>query len=312
MLNTLFFSITASLLVAASTMARADSSPPQPIIDVHIHASNEKSDLMHSDLHSVLQQMKQFNVVMAVVSGADKTLALSWKDAAPHRFIVGPSFPCSGGNYPRMYPCFPQTEGWPEITWLEQAYKTGQMGVMGELLHVYYGISPTDERLLPYFKLANKYAVPIAFHAADGPPKRARKPGCCPNFDDSMADPLLLKSVLDTFPNLRVYLMHGGEVTYHQQAIALMKAYPNVYTDLSILNSVYPKALHEKLLRSFIDAGLEDRIMFGSDNMPLGAIIERLSSFSFLSHHQKRKIFYENAARFFRLDERTIANHYRQ
>lgn len=310
MFNTLFISITAMWLFSSSAMAKVAAESDLPIIDVHLHATNEESKAMKADLSSVLQQMKAFNVVLAVVSGADKTLALKWKDGAPDKFIVGPSFPCTDGIYPRMYPCYSQTNGWPDIKWLEQQYKSGQMGVMGELLHVYYGLAPSDERFAPYYKLAEQYSIPIAFHAADGPPKRGRKPGCCPNFDEKMGNPLLLKPVLDNFPNLRIYLMHGGEVKYHQQAIELMQRYPNVYADMSILNSVYPETLHAKLLHSFIKAGLEDRIMFGSDNMPVGPIIKRLSSFSFLTAQQKRKILYHNAARFFRLDEQTIAAHH--
>ena len=145
--------------------------------------------------------------------------------------------------------------------------------------------------------------------AGHGPPPRGRLPGCCPNFNEEMGNPLLLKPVLEKYPNLRVWLMHGGETDFHQQAVELMKAYPNVYADMSILNSIMPAELHAKLLRSFIQAGLEDRIMFGSDNMPLGPIIKRLESFDFLTDKQRRKILYNNAASFLRLSEETIAKH---
>jgi predicted TIM-barrel fold metal-dependent hydrolase len=60
-----------------------------------------------------------------------------------------------------------------------------------------------------------------------------------------------------------------------------------------------PESLHRQLLKNFIDAGLEDRLMLGTDNMPLGAILNRLNGFEFLSEQQRTKINYENAARFF-------------
>jgi len=83
----------------------------------------------------------------------------------------------------------------------------------------------------------------------------------------------LLKPILEKYPDLRIWLMHGVEIDYHQQAVELMKAYPNVYADMSVLNSIMPEKLHAKLLRNFMEAGLEDRIMFGSYNMPVGPII---------------------------------------
>lgn len=300
------------LLICFANIAIAQTDPDKslPIIDVHLHATVVESDNVTSDLQSVLQQMKDYNVVLSVLSGADRKLANEWKESATDQFMVGPSFPCTDGIYPRMYPCFKEKNGWPDIEWLEKQYNTGQMSVMGELLYVYYGIKPSDERLDPYFNLAEKYSVLVGVHAAPGPPQKGRIPGCCPNFNEEMGNPLLLKPVLEKYPDLRIWLMHGGEVEFHEEAIELMKSYPNVYADMSILNSIMPAELHTKLLRGFIQAGLEDRIMFGSDNVPIGPIIKRLESFDFLSDEQRRKILYKNAATFFRLSEETIAKHH--
>lgn len=300
------------LLFCFATLAIAQTGPDKslPIIDVHLHATVEESDNVNSDLQSVLRQMKDYNVVLSVLSGADRKLAHQWKESAPDQFMIGPSLPCTNGTYPRMYPCFKENNGWPEIGWLEKQYETGQMSVMGELLYVYYGIKPSDKRLDPYFNLAEKYSIPVGVHAGDGPPQQGRMPGCCPNFNAEMGNPLLLKPILDKYPDLRIWLMHGGEVKYHEQAVALMKAYPNVYADMSILNSVYPEELQARLLKGFLEAGLEDRIMFGSDNVPVGPIIKRLKSFEFLTDKQRRNILYNNAAKFFRLSDAEIANHH--
>jgi len=300
------------LLVCFANITIAQSGPEKslPIIDVHLHAAIEESDILNQDLQSILQQIKNYNVVLSVLSGADRRLANQWKESAPDKFMIGPSFPCTDGTYPRMYPCFKENNGWPDIEWLEKQYETGRMSAMGELLYVYYGIKPSNKRLDPYFNLAEKYSIPVGVHAGHGPPQEKRMPGCCPDFNEEMGNPLLLKPVLEKYPDLRIWLMHGGEINFHEQAIDLMKSYPNVYADMSILNSLMPADLHAKLLRSFIEAGLEDRIMFGSDNMPIGPIIERLHSLNFLTDKQQRKILYENAASFFRLSEETIAKHH--
>lgn len=300
---------TLMLFTALPLFAQDTTGYSGPIIDMHLHATIEGSNNVNSDLESVLSQMKDYNVVLSVLSGADRRLASQWKESAPNQFMVGPSFPCTDGMYPRMYPCFEENSGWPDLEWLRSEYENGRMSTMGELLYVYYGISPTDERLAPYYDLAQELSIPIGVHAAHGPPQERRLPNCCPNFDEEMGNPLLLEPVLKKYPNLHIWLMHGGEIKFHEQAIDLMKAYPNVYADMSILNSVMPAELHAKLLQSFIDAGLEDRIMFGSDNVFIGPIIERLESFDFLSHEQRRKILYENAASFLRLSDETIAKH---
>lgn len=300
------------LLFCLSQLATAQKSTdhPLPIIDAHLHATTEESDNIITGLPSVVRQMEDYNVVLSVLSGADKKLAAQWKESAPGQIIIGPAFPCTDGRFPRMYPCFKENNGWPELEWLRYEYEQGRMRIMGEMLYVYYGISPGDERLDPYFKLAEELSISVGVHAAPGPPPRGRMPGCCPNFNEKMGNPLLLEPVLEKYPDLRIWLMHGGEVKYHEQAIALMKAYPEVYADLSVVNSLLPEELHAKLLRNFLEAGLEDRIMFGTDNMPAGPILKRLYSFEFLSEKQRRKILYENAAEFFGLSEETIAKHH--
>lgn len=286
---------TFSVLAASSQEQSYRTGEPPPIINAHLHATNERG----ITVDSVLAEMDEHNVQFAVLSGADNELAYAWQQKAPSRFRVGASFPCTDGVYPRMYPCFADNNGWPDINWLEEQFTSGRMTVMGELLYVYYGMAPTDEQLQPYFALAERMAIPVGIHAADGPPPRARPEGCCPNFRADFGNPLLLKPVLEQHPQLKIWLMHAGEVRFHKEAIELMLEFPNVYADMSILNSVMPEALHRRLLKSFIDAELEDRLMLGTDNMPLTAIRDRLESFEFLSDQQRRKIMHENAARFF-------------
>jgi len=274
-----------------------------PIIDTHIHASPEVSKTMLTAKSQILAQMDQQNVVMSVVSIPEVEQLNDWQTTKKYKLLVGPSFPCTDGKYPRMNPCFEATNGWPDLDWLEDEIKKGRVSVFGELLYVYYGISPSDEKLMPYYRLAEKYAIPIAVHAAHGPPKRARIEGCCPNFNAAMGDPLLLKPVLNKFPNLKIWLLHGGEIDFHQQAIKLMQQFPQVYAEMSIVNSVMPQALHQKMLEGFLNAGLEDRIMFGTDNMPIDGILARMDELNILTAKQRKKILYDNAARFFALSE---------
>jgi predicted TIM-barrel fold metal-dependent hydrolase len=50
--------------------------------------------------------------------------------------------------------------------------------------------------------------------------------------------------------------------------------------------------------------------VFGSDTRPAAPILRRLESIAWLTPKQRRAILYDNAARFLRLDKRTINRHH--
>ena len=62
--------------------------------------------------------------------------------------------------------------------------------------------------------------------------------------------------------------------------------------------------------RALMRAGFGKRLMFGSDQMVwpegIGMAIEGIESAGFLTPEQKRDIFYNNAVRFLRLDEKKL------
>jgi uncharacterized protein len=291
----------------AAVAAQADSGRG-PIIDMHLHAAAIRSTA-HAD--SVLEWMDRHGVAHAVLLVHD-TAGLGWRERAPDRFVAAVSFPCHEGRHPTtQQPCLAEWAGWPDPEWLRSQHAAGRLGALGELFNVYYGIPATDERLAPYFALAEELDIPVGVHTGRGPPPGRRAPGCCPNFDDDYGDPALLEPVLRRHPKLRVWLMHAG-APFQDEAIALMRAFPSVYADMSILNSMAPPAVEAQSLRAFLDAGLGDRIMLGTDNQPLERILERMESFDFLSQAQRRAILYDNAARFLRLSPEEIARHHDQ
>ena len=82
-----------------------------------------------------------------------------------------------------------------------------------------------------------------------------------------------------------------------------MRDFPNVYLDLSITNGAMPVGQYERTLKTLIEAGFGDRVMFGSDNLPIQPILDRLDSFDWLEDAQKRAILHDNAARFFKVSK---------
>jgi hypothetical protein len=251
-------------------------------------------------VQEVLRDMDQSGVRRAVLFAGDTAIGSRWLARAPSRFLLGASFPCDAGIDPNLDPCFPETDGWPDLKWLRSEYASGRMTVMGELYYVYAGIAPTDERLEPYWALAEEMDVPVVVHTGRRP--RSTLPeGCCEHYNDNYGNPALLEPVLRRHPKLRIVLAHGAG-PFLQETVALMKAHPNVYADMSVLNSVPPPSVQARWLRTMRQADLLNRVMFGSDNLPYDRSIKRLEGDTSLTVHERRGIYCENAARFLRLD----------
>lgn len=168
--------------------------------------------------------------------------------------------------------------------------------------------------MAPYWALAAKHDVPAFVHSGRGPgPSQGprRHEGCCPDYQPDFGNPTLLRPVLERHPNLRLVLQHVG-FDYLEETIALMRDFPAIHVDMSVLNSVGPRALHDASLRRLVESGLADRILLGSDDQDYATIIERIEGADFLTPAQRRGIYYDNAARFLRLDQARIAADHRR
>ena len=294
-----------TLLIAVSALPAQRSArvPRLPVIDLHLHGGHGTTP---REWQAILTDLDTNGVVLATLF-LDDTAASGLARLAPGRFLVGASFPCHEGIYPRGDPCFAEWNGWPEHGWLRRQYQSGRLQVMGELLNVYYGMSPDDPRLEPYWALAEELDIPVGIHTGRGPAPENRATGCCPHFNDDYGNPALLEPVMQRHPRLRIWLMHGGGA-FMNETIALMKAHSAVYADMSIINSVVPPPLEAVWLRTLREAGVLDRVMFGSDNMPLAAAIARSRDVPVLSDAERRAILCGNAARFLRLDKAVCAD----
>ena len=295
-----------------------DEPTRQPIIDVHKHTSWAGDDDTAYRTQS-LGEMDENNIVVSVLHMGEPSDLSSWKAVAPDRFVAGPMMPCPERTSDQLM-CFPEQDGWPDLGWLEAGLASGEIGMLGEMLFIYFGLEPADPRMDKYWALAAKYDVPVSVHINRGPPPGAppRLEGCCPNFDSDLGNPALLRAVVEKHPDLRIYIQHAGlfgipvldNIDYTEETFALLRDYPNVYADMTILNALWDEEAHRAVLQQFIAEGFGDRIMFGTDNLPAAPIIARLNSFEFLTDKQRSAIFYDNAARFFRFDQGTIDKHY--
>ena len=178
-----------------------------PIIDMHFHAWPSGEDgppdtaKNLAAMDAALERLRSANVVLAATSGPEEYLE-QWAAAEPERLMLGPIFPCIDGNNPNwhQYRCFRNSRNFPDIDVLEKKYKDGSYGIMGELYNQYAGIPYDEPRMEPYYELAQRLGIPVAFHTHSAPPLTAHQ--CCPDFRIANGNPLLIEDVLARYPKL--------------------------------------------------------------------------------------------------------------
>ncbi|GAB3743493.1 amidohydrolase family protein [Lysobacter olei] len=293
----------ASLVLAAASVIPLRAAEPLPIIDVHLHVGEAapgainpatgKPTTASTDVERerlTLEQMRQHNIVLGLVSGPDAAMG-SMRRAGGERIWAG-AFLDDGRTL------------LPPPDTLRKAFASGELKVMAEIGAQYHGLNLSDPWFEPYLALAEELDIPVGVHTGLGPP--ASPYTCCPKFSVHLGNPALLEPMLKKHPKLRVWIMHAGW-PYLQETKAILYMYPQVYADVAVINWIIPRAEFHQYLRELVTAGFGDRLMFGSDQMiwpeSIGLAVEGVASADFLSEAQKRDIFYNNAARFLRLDK---------
>ncbi|MBI3139378.1 MAG: amidohydrolase family protein [Sphingobacteriales bacterium] len=257
------------------------------ILDTHLHGSK--------DPLSQMQTLQHAGVYKAAISSS-WDLQNSYRKTEVLDLLYGLMLPCPEGKVPySLQPCYALGEDWPPLDWVEQEIKKGRIDFIGEVLNQYYGISPSDTLLYSYYQLAQAYNLPVGIHTGGAGPDHGS-----PNFKLDMGSPLLLKPMLARFPGLKVWIMHSGD-QYYKETIGIMQENKKVYADISVISNpdIVPASRFSLIMQSFITAGLEDRLMFGTDNGDIEKVIGAVEGLDFLSAEQKKKLFYLNAEQFF-------------
>ena len=244
-----------------------------------------------------IEVMERLNMV-GVLSGEPERVA-RWMAAAPGRFMPGLVFQIGR----------PRADFSTDS--LRSLHAAGQLAVLGEIANQYAGIAPEDERMEPYWALAEELDIPVGIHIGPGPPGviYLGAEGYRARFHSA----LTMEEVLVRHPRLRLYIMHAG-FPMLDDLLALMYAHPQVYVDVGVIVFTQTRQAFYRYLQGIVEAGFGNRVMFGSDQMVWPGVIERavavIEEAPFLSEQQKRDIFYNNAARFLRLSEGEIARHH--
>jgi len=314
-------------VVGLATRAVAQDAPKQrpPIIDMHLHALPAKGwpggpsflcpgqDFAAYDpkenwepnhiwetcphplypavtddqlLREVRSVMDRYNVVLAATSGPLEYVR-RYRQAEPKRILPGLNTAIADLGTPDS---------------LRELIRRREIEILGEIVPAIEGISPEDERLDPYFALAEEMDIPVALHVLC-----LQNIYLAPQNRAALNNPLLLEKMLARHPRMRIYVMHAGWPMLNEM-IALMAIYPQVYAEVAAIDWFLPRKEFHRYLRGLVDAGFGKRILFGSDAamwpQVIGIGIEAIESADFLTEGQKRDILYNNAARFLRLDQK--------
>ena len=277
-----------------------------PIIDMHIHAYHEGNPMLGmthpqtlrnetfqgatsaEELKKLtLSKFQEHNIVKALV-----TDARGWAEEAPDVILIGNDH---GG-----------------IDELKKQHEKEKLHAIAEMAPFYAGMQADDPSLEPYFELAVELDIPVGFHVFPGGPNGGfhLMPEMFGGMRAYNASPLQLENVLVKYPDLRLFIMHGGW-PYVEDVKAMLYAHPNLYVDIAVVNWILPQEELNTYMKSLFNAGFGDRIMYGSDQMVWPKVItvgiESVNNADFLTLEQKEDIFFDNAAKFLRLSQEEIS-----
>jgi predicted TIM-barrel fold metal-dependent hydrolase len=330
------------VLMFAGATSVAGQQRPEPVIDMHLHASSARSQgpppvpgcmslnlpgVVLADSETVFQAFMRLGRNGSLCS--DPILSPATDDELRERSLrileSRNVIAVTSGAIPfvqrwrqdapdRIIPALSfnvaQTRISPDS--LRRLFQSGVIQVFGEVTNQYSGISPADSLFEPYLAVAEEVGMPVGIHIGSGPPGAPYWPGMG-RYRARLHSPLLLEEALVRHPRLRVYIMHAGWPML-DDLLAVLYTHPQVFVDVGVIVWNLPEAEFYRYLRTIVEAGYAGRVMFGSDQMVWPDMIERgiarIEKAPFLSAAQKRDILYNNAARFLRLTQEQIAKHH--
>lgn len=250
--------------------------PLSRIIDAHVHLDDLEKEAANPSSWSDFRHQR----VVGLVAHASR------RDPIPARMVAPiPVIRCAGLSL----------EVRPKE--VEEGLKDGRV----QCLKVYLGYVPRyayDPFYKPFYKLAEKYRVPVVFHTGDTYDKRAKV---------KYADPLTIDEVAVDHPKVNFVIAHLGNPWFASAAEVLYKN-DNVYADTSALmlgdlSKSSKETIEELVVKpvKWVFTYVENpkKFMFGSDwpLLKLAPYIEAIQRAIPAEHWDD--VFFANAQRVF-------------
>ena len=261
--------------------------------DVEVPASKTNEALM---LESIA--MLEKHEIYAITSGTLNRVN-EWYNRSPERIIRGLSFTASTSkNY--------------SINDYRNFHQSGNLMVFAEIGAQYDGKFLNAPEYDSIWALAQELDIPVGVHLGEGPTGGAHFMGGSP-YRVSLGSPFQLEEILIKYPKLRIYVMHYASPLVDEM-IGMLFSHPQLYVDIACNVWAFPREHFYSQLQRLINAGFEERIMWGSDQMAwpktIEVAIETIQNAPFLNREQKKKIFYTNASKFLGFSKETIESHH--
>lgn len=239
-----------------------------PIIDMHAHMfDNAGCNMLVDTTARQVAQMDKNNVPLAFMISHDALYGGYSYFEADHQ--AAEEFP--GRFYQYVGVVDPGSDPKRDIEFLESHKYAVGFKFHGDTYHV----SIADESYDPYYAYADERKLPILFHTWGGS-----------RYDGEGEAPKVLAK-WHNFP-----FIAGHSFQRIEESIALCKAYPNLYLELTAVLS------KRGMVDAYVKAGLSDRILFGVDapwfsyEFGIGALLS-----ADISDEDIRNILYRNPLR---------------
>jgi len=263
------------------------------IIDCHTHINNYHNDevvSLHECLENLQREMRRNRVDIALVLTSYKVTPgrPSTKDAVLATRNLQNLYIVAGISYTSFNK--------EELSELREYLSEGSIRGL-KLYPGYEPFYPNDEKLQPVYELAAEFGVPVMIHSGDTYDPRGKI---------KFSHPIHIDDVAVDHPDVNIVICHIGN-PWIRDCMEVVYKNKNVYTDISglVLGDFTDRfeVYMRKQLQEMLLYGVEpDKVLYGTD-WPISSMRSYLDFMEELTipDREKRKIFFENAAKLFKL-----------
>jgi len=247
-----------------------------PIIDVHQHIYSSSS-LWEPGFKNVLfrhyatnidhyealvQRMHQNNVVLAISGGPLAAVDFYFNNYTENNSLFW---------YSAEYSSIDEERENSVLSDLRNSITQQHIKSIGELTGVCAGVPLHDSIYLKIYAIADSFSIPVFIHTGIVPENIIRNYA---NYGYEYSNPANLKPFLEMYPEVNFNAAHFGisnddAYNFEDAVIDMMAEYNNFYVDIgaTIWWDEPGKEISEAFIKRAIDQGVEEKILFGSDEM---------------------------------------------